>query len=257
MNKATLSFYLSILLLLVPLMSGCSLIGLGVGAAIDSHAPTTKNISPWEVHSVEPGENIIAYLEDGESFAGNYQGVTPLDDIDYHNKYDDFVSQLDDTCRMPILNEQVSITLKTGNKIEQKFLGFDKIIINTDKVDVSKFNFDNPDLYCYSIGESIEEKSQRYFLFDIKKYEGNESKDINRSCIWKMAVDGELPIRSAICITDSSQINKIGIEDVTSLEVKNSRNAKWWGLGLGLAADATLIILIATSMDSMNMGIGF
>ncbi|MEE9441871.1 MAG: hypothetical protein V3V99_04315 [candidate division Zixibacteria bacterium] len=247
MKEHTRLFCLGLLLALIPLMSGCSLIGLGVGAAIDSHKPKTKKIPIWAANTIKPGDQVIAHLDNGMSLSGSYRGVMVSDENEYQEKYVDWISQLEDSCRMPVFNEEVSITLKSGATIKDKFMGFDLFVTALDPRDTSRIIFHNPDLYCYAIGTSQKENSQKYFLYDIKNYDGEKSTDINRSCIWNMAVAGSLPLRSEICVKDSIRIMNAGIDEITSLEINNGRNAKWWGLGLGLAVDVTFIILMAAA----------
>ncbi|MFH1700359.1 MAG: hypothetical protein ABIE07_07195 [Candidatus Zixiibacteriota bacterium] len=245
---------LSAIVIITIALNGCSLIGLGVGAAIDSHAQPTKMIHPWAVNTINPGDSVTAHLIDGRRLSGTYQGIRPSDENKYQEKYDNFVGQLKDSCRMPVFNENVSITLKSGANIEEKFLGFDILISALNPRDTTRIISHNPDLYCYAVGKNQEESPQKYFLYDIKNYNGEESASINRSCIWKMAVAGKLPLRSSIFVRDSIGIMNAGIDEISTLEICNKRNAKWWGLGLGLAVDATIIILMAATMGSISGG---
>jgi hypothetical protein len=53
-------------------MCGCSVVGLGVGAAIDNKQPEYRKMETHQFQSIEPGKEIVLHLEDGSLRSGKY-----------------------------------------------------------------------------------------------------------------------------------------------------------------------------------------
>jgi hypothetical protein len=60
----------------VLLCSGCSVVGLGVGAAIDGKRSDYTTIESCQLQSLDSGTDVTLYLEDGSSRSGEFQGIT-------------------------------------------------------------------------------------------------------------------------------------------------------------------------------------
>jgi len=68
--------------------TGCSLIGLGLGARADKKRMSTPSpASPWEVHELKPGARLVLQLRDGERVAGPYDGLELRSQEEYAPAY--------------------------------------------------------------------------------------------------------------------------------------------------------------------------
>jgi hypothetical protein len=68
--------YSIMLLIVIILFSGCSVVGLGVGAAIDRKTPDYKKVKSDQAQSLERGRDVTLYLDDGSSRSGEFQEIT-------------------------------------------------------------------------------------------------------------------------------------------------------------------------------------
>ena len=77
----------ALLLTLTSYMSGCSVVGLGVGTAIDSSKPDYRMVEGEQILSIKPGTKTTLHLESGSLENGKFAGYatmtskepTPLD----------------------------------------------------------------------------------------------------------------------------------------------------------------------------------
>ncbi|UCC80435.1 MAG: hypothetical protein JSW64_03475 [Candidatus Zixiibacteriota bacterium] len=67
---------MAVLVALTNYMYGCSVVGLGVGAAIDRKTPDYKKVKSDQAQSIARGRDATLYLDDGSSRSGEFQGIT-------------------------------------------------------------------------------------------------------------------------------------------------------------------------------------
>jgi len=80
------SAWLSIWIALSLTISGCSAVGLGIGASIDNTFPNSQVVSNQEIIPVKEGTAITINLKDGSQIRGTYQGLTEITNIKGHRK---------------------------------------------------------------------------------------------------------------------------------------------------------------------------
>ena len=68
-------------------LSGCSLIGLGIGALSDANTPDYTTIPGWEEGNIEPGTEIDILLNNGEQVSGTYIGLEHVLEEEYAEQY--------------------------------------------------------------------------------------------------------------------------------------------------------------------------
>jgi 1-aminocyclopropane-1-carboxylate deaminase/D-cysteine desulfhydrase-like pyridoxal-dependent ACC family enzyme len=69
------------------LFNSCSLIGFGIGAAIDSQTPKTSNIYKNQIDTLEIGNKVEITLFDGKKKYGKFDGIVDVYDHDFHWEY--------------------------------------------------------------------------------------------------------------------------------------------------------------------------
>ena len=103
-------------------LSGCSLIGLGVGSIIDASKPGTY--TPVNQDStLKPGPEIKVITTKGDTVVGDYLGLdyqTPT--VYYEEQYANAQEENKDTCPLPDLHQD--ITIETSGLWEGEFCGF-------------------------------------------------------------------------------------------------------------------------------------
>ena len=68
---------LGLLILSANYLGGCSAVGLGVGAAVDSGRPDCKFVEKEQVVSLKPDTRITVYTRDGSQKTGDFGGLDP------------------------------------------------------------------------------------------------------------------------------------------------------------------------------------
>jgi hypothetical protein len=68
---------LVVLTALLLLQSGCAVVGLGIGAAIDAHQPDSVTVQGWRLAAIEQGSRLSVTMTNGSKIAGTFHGGTP------------------------------------------------------------------------------------------------------------------------------------------------------------------------------------
>jgi hypothetical protein len=75
-NKIRLAAF-ALLILSANCLCGCSVVGMGVGATIDSHRRDCKIVEKEDVASIKPDTKITVYTWDGSQKTGEFGGLDP------------------------------------------------------------------------------------------------------------------------------------------------------------------------------------
>jgi hypothetical protein len=119
-----------VLLALNSALSGCTLIGFGLGSAIDSSSKRTFGPQAFAPESagrdtLKQGTKLKLNLRDGEVVEGKYLGVERLPADEYAQIYDDARERYELQTALPEPGDTVTLALVTGRVLEGEFLGFE------------------------------------------------------------------------------------------------------------------------------------
>ncbi len=213
------------------LFSGCSIIGLGIGAAVDASKPKTVSIDPNEVNKIKNNSEITVHKKDGAHISGKFTGSSQLSPKEYVEEYKKFKKKnsIKSLEFFPDLGDSLTIIYKdTHIELHGFFIGFDhdKIWYSNNKGD-AMFNVKYDTSYT-----SI-------------KYKGYE---LDYIYIKKLINNGMVPTLLVInlLMSNSSTLN-ISAYDIEKILAQNKRKAKYIGLGVGLTIDAIISVLIISS----------
>lgn len=106
-------------------LSGCSLIGLGIGAKSDASKPDQVTISGEKLKAIKLGTPINVILKSGNKLSGKYSGLARVSQEEYAKSYAKCREQNREEIMLPALNESVTIVTVTRKQYECEFLGFD------------------------------------------------------------------------------------------------------------------------------------
>ena len=112
------------MLILIPAVSGCSLLGLGVGAVAD--AGKKNEVAPRLAASwrIEPGKKITLRLKDDSKISGRFRGVSRVRSDEYAAAYEHARTALWHNARLPQLEDEVDLLLESGDTVRARWLGF-------------------------------------------------------------------------------------------------------------------------------------
>ena len=110
MSRHLLHLWIALVALLSGLdLSGCSVIGLEVGAAIDNGARHYVSQEPRRAPAIPLGAQIILLLTDSTRVSGRLEGSRRMPDEAYAPRYSAWREALPDSERLPAFGEQITL----------------------------------------------------------------------------------------------------------------------------------------------------
>jgi len=222
------------------LISSCSLIGFGIGAGVDKKKPKTNSIYKNQINTLELGSNVEIILNDRNKKYGKYGGILYEYDSGGIQEYQMIKEALADEVILPNQNDTLMIYLSNEK--------------NTGKLGLFK-GFESGKLwYKYFYSEDF--SSVELSLVDnfTVNYENNvDSVQINNILI-KQKFPNLLHLKVN---TKPETIEYIPLVAISKIEVTNKRNAKFIGLGVGIAIDAIITAAAIKSMQNMSFEMSF
>lgn len=225
------------------LSDGCSLIGLGIGAAIDASKPDTVSIPGWKIVKIKPGTKINVLLDTGERMEGKYRGTEPIPPMEYAQRYSRFRENKRSEILLPALNSTITIQSKSGVQGEREFLGFDylRIIDEHDTNIVQGLGTSAHAINVRAIGDTT---AGQVMVANVEKIIDSEGNVVAGNDLITLSLTSQIPLLSALVLSDPSGKKLIPMNEVHQVEMRNEKNAKWEGLIFGGVIDAVVIIAI-------------
>jgi hypothetical protein len=208
--------------------SGCTAIGFGVGAIIDSQKPDYDTIPGWYATSVWRGEDIRLTKKTGEELKGKYLGLETLADSQYAPMYNECRDKYKKEISLPALGDSISIvSLKPAKEYKGRFLGFD-------------------DQYIW-LRTGVWGSTQPIDMRRIDGITDRNGNPIEVGRLISLSSAGKIPALSTVALKTNSETLHIPTPEVDQMVVPADKNAKWNGLGVGVAIDITIGAIIAAT----------
>jgi len=253
-NKVLISLLLLVTAIVIIQINNCSLIGFGIGSAIDKSKPDSVYVPGWGMEIVKPGKKIKVILNDGQEVGGEYRGLYRASQEEYAERYTDFRKQKWDKLALPALGDSITILSKTGLEGKYNFEGLDYQYLprKFEKETDSRLVVPGYIIFIKQIGDTT---SKIVFLRVVDKIVDSSGNIVYGRTLERLASTGEIPFMSEIAIEDSTGRTLIPTDRIYQIQVPNKKHAKWVGLGIGAAVDVSLII-IGIAMGSQDWGLG-
>lgn len=116
---------LCILLMVSSAVCGCTVVGYGIGAAIDAGNPRSFELQHIE-EKIRRGQRIKLRLKDGTDVSGKYLGAEGVRSPEYVVRYEKARQALATELPLPALGDSVAVFLARGEKRIGEFRGFDQ-----------------------------------------------------------------------------------------------------------------------------------
>jgi len=221
-----------VLLALNSALSGCTLIGYGIGSAIDASGKRTlapQAFAPENAgrHTPEQGSKIKLILRDGEVVEGKYVGVERLPAAEYWRVYADARARFQLESALPEPGDSVTLALVTGRVLEGEFLGF-------EGQRWIHFRRETP---------------WRVAAADVVEMRYAHDRSASGQTLDRLMSSGAVPTMSAVALevtmgrygTRRTERRLIPLDSVASVTYKPTSNRSMFAL-VGLAADAVLVV---------------
>lgn len=200
-------------------LCGCSLIGFGLGAVIDSNTPDYHILQDENIVELQPGDEIRILSADSSIIGGIYEKSEPLDSSSYALMYTEFLTRVPEDVVLPKPGD--TLTLKTT---EYVFHGFKTGALNVERLSTQTQT--NLPFYILSIIERSDGT-----LFDYNEFE-------------RIRSEGLLPLNESIVVKSMGETLSVTLNHIKYIERRSAKNRKWIMGGIGLAVDIGVIIAI-------------
>lgn len=230
-------------------LTGCSLVGLGVGSLVDAGKPSRREIPGWEVETVKPGSKLDVFLKSGEMLTGKFLGVETAPKEAYAEKYSLAREQAPNDNPLPSLGDTVTVVDSFGERGKGEFLGFDylSIVLKSEQ---------KPEPVRVSLspeGTILDGRGNRF--------EG--------TALRELTVRGQIPLLSQILVErqrtgpKSSPIQsfrrdttRIATNEISQVQLHLQKKGKKTGFLIGAAVDVAVLIAVAVISSSGDDGGG-
>jgi hypothetical protein len=202
--------------------SGCSVIGLCVGASIDNRRPDYDTIPGSHVASVKPGKDIRLTKKTGEQLEGKYLGLGTLADSQYAPLYNECRERYKKEFLLPALGDSIStVTRESGKEYKGEFLGFDN-------------------QYIWLRARRWWPNAVRIDMSALDRITDRNGNLIEVGRLISLSSAGEIPALSAVALKADSDTLHIPTLAIDRIEVPVDKNARWEGLALGAVIDVAI-----------------
>ena len=205
------------------LLNGCSLIGLGLGAAADAKKPDQMNIPGRSVETVKPGTQIEIVLKDGSQLSGKYLGLERYPEKEYVEKYQKSQENLRERIPLPAVGDSIAITTISRKPFKCAFLGFD-------------FRY----LWMRMTNRN---ESDAVILRDLTSIEDNQGNILTGETVRDLINKGEIPLLSAIVIQNEAGKTLVAMDEVDQIQVPVKKYGDLGGFLAGAGIDALIIVV--------------
>ena len=209
---------------LLPL-TGCSVVMFLEGTRRDTEE-IDKHVSPEDLGSIDSGATIEVYLTRGSTSTGLFLGTCRESPEVYHERYEQWRSSAPEPESIPALGEELTIMKATESQpgVSGKLLGLDPGSILV----LSSGGLDTMNLWMPSVSYVLDSKGNKVELAKIRME----------------MTEGTAPMMSSLRIGDGTRETRISLGDIDHVQVPAVRWRKWVGLGIGVAVDIALYLII-------------
>ena len=207
--------------------TGCSLIGAGVGAAVDgkrNRAARPTYMQGFEITNVKPGSSVTLVLAGGERIAGRYDGLESAA-AEYGPRYARGRAGVHELT-LPELGERVIVAPLSGDPLPAVFAGFDsgRVIVQLD-----------------GQGGTV-----RFALRRLASLTAKDGTVLPGPRLEALVADRRVPLLSRIALGRW----RVPLEQVKSVEFRpRSHKGPITGFVVGAMID---VIVVAAAIDSLN-----
>ena len=231
-NLFGLALILAIVLLF--LISGCSLIGAGLGAIVDHSRPDTLFFESWMIKAVNPGSRINIILNGGNLVNGKYIGLEKVTTEEYAESYARSRNQNLKEVVLPELGDSIKVIDTLGRQWVCEFSGFD-----------------------YHNFMSVREKGQTgpsmAGLNLIGKILDSDGNFIEVDKIRNLMTEGKLPLLSSIVVQSKVGRIPVSMEKVHQIQVTVNKHGVLIGFLIGAVVDLLLIYGITETLSANQL----
>jgi hypothetical protein len=204
-------------------LSGCSLIGFGLGSSIDAKSPDEYVFTPSGADSIKKGATVEVLRTDGSMVSGKFERLEALESEKYTVRYQQFTNSAPIGKQMPALGNSIVIVKQeeSGRKeLRGIFLGFEK-----ERIRIHMTVWSRPATLYVHAGDTLLSSGTETIDGDVLRQHMRK---------------GDIPYMTAIVISNRQGAQELYLDDIIRIRQSVSKKAKWLGLAMGAAVDVYL-----------------
>ncbi len=214
--------------MLLCLISGCTVIGLAIGASADREKPDKKDYAISEIERIQPGKEVTVVLNTKDMISGEYVRTTRITDQEYDSIFSEFREKSYNLSGIPAPGDTITIFDLTGRRWT-----FELIDYNYDYLRVKPAGETEPIVFLI---RNIAEITA-----------GNET-TISVEELKMMIAEKKIPVIQAMALNINGDTVVIAASRVDRVFSIDKKNRIWKGMAMGLAIDLALVIWFVTQL---------
>lgn len=210
------------------MLSGCSLIGLGVGLVADASKPHEVYVPADRAETLKTGQTILISRINKRTIIGKYLGVDLLTLTDYYKEtYAEAQEQNRDEYTLPNLYEQITLVSVTSTQWRSHFHGFQRFGPGNEYILIKKSE------------ESKLIPVKLTKLSQIIDSQGNVNQvEILRELLWKR----KIPTVSSLLVSCDDEIVRVPIDEIDMIRWHPKKKGALTLFAVGACIDVILIL---------------
>jgi len=219
------------------LLSGCTVIGLGVGVAVDHRNARDRRVSWDGARSVPRGRDVEVTLTSGDTLRGKFTGLRALPPDSYRIAYDSARILLAGDSVLPQLGDTVMVVHESGWRHRSLFHGLGPMALDMR-------------LLCDTSARFVPLRA----VARLQDIQGTPYDLTRLSALMSARL---LPTEQQFVVQSHVQTTGIPLEHIREIYAPPHRTS-YWILGgvIGLAVDAAVVAAAAHAWNNHGMNIG-
>jgi hypothetical protein len=215
--------------------TGCSMVGLGVGASIDARRPKQKSLPAEGLDLVKPGTKLIIIMNDSTEKKGEFMGMDRFSSLEYNQRYSNCRKKLESDRMLPVPGEKLTLCAASSN-VSGNLVAFDQKFEGSGKITTVKMNIP---------GQGNEMVSK---LDEIEQLETCRGDTLQSGDLSLLVRQGRLPSVSTIALQQQYSPEFIPIDRVSAVWLENECHAAETGFLIGLGIDVIVVTVIMLTL---------
>ena len=214
--------WLSTFIVLITVVSGCSIVGLSVGALADVNNPDRADILINNIDHIKPGTRIEIVLNSDDTLRGKYKGIAQMSNEEYETLFNELSGSSNELSAIPAPSDTITIFDFSGNEWTYVLIGYNRGYLSVRRME--------------------EEKPIAFLTRNISKIAFSNGEAISGADIESLIFERKLPVYQTLVLDSDGQRVAIPVDSITRVTRIGSNNRIWIGLALGFLIDLAIII---------------
>lgn len=235
-EKVLGGFMLLVLVYLMVQLSGCTLIGMGLGSLLDNVTPKeSKTLYGDDIAAASPGKKVTIVLRSGTSLDGTFFKFYQLSRDEYAPLYPQDERLGSGALRLPRLGEKLSVVQPGGKTTDWEFYGFD-------------------------LGGTIAlRRPATYFIVkmslnDIHGLRDAQGELLNVPFLKTSLNNAQVPFMTAVWLLSEKGKVIIPSDQILEIRMEKGKSGKTIGMVIGMVLDAYVIVSYLLGGGYRGMG---